>query len=152
MSFENDERGKGTNLMNDSTTKNKDKSNNSKFSQNSLVKLEEKNNDLYTEKSDNNIIESKLAESVDENIEVPEKVKNDNVNILSDGKKENGMKEESREQEKDKQKRITELNSKKGQKDDKIKICKLQIRKKHFIIFKLCTNSNDFSFYFIYFY
>ena len=62
------------------------------------------------------------------------------------------MKEESREQEKDKQKRITELNSKKGQKDDKIKICKLQIRKKHFIIFKLCTNSNDFSFYFIYFY
>ena len=130
MSFENDERSQGTNLMNDSTPKNKEKSNNSKFSQNSLVKLEKKDNDLYNEKSDNNIIESKLAESVDENMEVPKKVMNNNVNILPDGKKAKGMKEESREQEKDKKRRIIELNSKKGQKDDKIKIGKLQIRKK----------------------
>ena len=155
----NDEGIKTTNLMTDTTYKINNNFSPFNVNNSALVKLNIDNaeRDLDFDEDDINKIEKKLchfknqdlfsrenqvSRAFDEIIEVPNIIIKDEVNILAEDKKINRIKEQLREKEKeqDKQQRKIEMeiNSKKIQKmNDKIKINKLQIRKKYiFLILK----------------
>ena len=145
-----------SNSMTDNSSKINNSSNPFNTNQSALVKLnvEDADKDLDFNEDDIDKIEKKLgkikdldlfsrenqiSKAVDEIIEVPKKIIKDELNILSDDKKQNRIKEQMREKEQEqeqKQRKIEmEINSKKMKKyKDKVKIYNLEIKRKNLLL------------------
>ena len=111
------------------------------FNEDDIDKIEEKlsnfkqykNTELFTR-------ENQVSRAVDEVIEVPKKKIKDELNILSDDKRQTQIKKQIRikedEQDKEKRKIEMDLNSKKMEEfNEQMKILKIKIRKKTIIAF-----------------